>query len=583
MPDFLWGIAVSGSWDDASNWSDTSTGQTPALVAPGSNDSVTVNAVGDGAARVITGTGNSASLTLNGATVLAGQFTTGALSQAYNQTLQLNAGDELTITGNASFGTSTNSSIINLTLNGGTLTAGSLTTNRSIVSIIQSGTLLVTGNVTDSNSSEYLLTGGTFTVDGTFTSQGNSIDANTGSHVQLTGLTLGTNGGVYLYFDSTSSLEVGIAGNAAAGSITIDGGVSVTESGQFFAPSIVDNGTIIVASTSGSNGLALLGSLSGDGQIAIGTGAVLTLSAVASASPTISGFNSSNAIDFEGTVSNTKYANGILTLYDGSTAVANLNLSGDYSGETFLTAAVAPGVTQIALPEESGDVPPSVTAPQRQTVAQNVPSLISGIVIGESTPGVNVRVAVSDGTGLLIANTSAADGGGTITGAGTKNLTIVGTLAQINADLSTLLYEGPIIGADNITVSANDGLGGVADAQIAISVEPVGTPPTFSGVPTSVSFTEEGGAVRLAPNLSVADANNLNLASASVSITGGTFPDRSQTSRLQPARPLQRRACSRRAIRSAMRSPSTISGTRAQVVGISCSIIRRSAPTRTTM
>jgi hypothetical protein len=115
MPDFLWGIAVSGSWDDASNWSDTSTGQTPALVAPGSNDSVTVNAVGDGAARVITGTGNSASLTLNGATVLAGQFTTGALSQAYNQTLQLNAGDELTITGNASFGTSTNSSIINLT------------------------------------------------------------------------------------------------------------------------------------------------------------------------------------------------------------------------------------------------------------------------------------------------------------------------------------------------------------------------------------------------------------------------------------------------------------------------------------
>jgi hypothetical protein len=86
---------------------------------------------------------------------------------------------------------------------------------------------------------------------------------------------------------------------------------------------------------------------------------------------------------------------------------------------------------------------------------------------------------------------------------------------------------------------------GVASLDNVTSIEPfqlVDTPNGFTGVtylsldtwtpnapltvlvPTaSASFTEEGGAVPLAPSLSISDQNSVNLTGATVSITGGTF------------------------------------------------------------
>ena len=43
-----------------------------------------------------------------------------------------------------------------------------------------------------------------------------------------------------------------------------------------------------------------------------------------------------------------------------------------------------------------------------------------------------------DSNGQLSANTGGTGGGGTITGSGTTDLTINGTLSQVNADLATL-------------------------------------------------------------------------------------------------------------------------------------------------
>ena len=73
--------------------------------------------------------------------------------------------------------------------------------------------------------------------------------------------------------DATSSLEISTAGGAAAGSVTIDSGVTTTVAGSFQAPSIVDNGTIIVAAGSALN---LLGALSGTGQIDMAAGRTCT-------------------------------------------------------------------------------------------------------------------------------------------------------------------------------------------------------------------------------------------------------------------------------------------------------------------
>ena len=117
---YSWGSAVSGSWDEAANWDDTTAGLDPASVAPGSNDAVTIPAPSGGVVWVITGTGDSASLTLQGATVLSGTFETGTFALATTPnawdsagSLRLGAGSSLTVTGGASF-----AQYANLTLGG---------------------------------------------------------------------------------------------------------------------------------------------------------------------------------------------------------------------------------------------------------------------------------------------------------------------------------------------------------------------------------------------------------------------------------------------------------------------------------
>ena len=157
-----------------------------------------------------------------------------------------------------------------------------------------------------------------------------------------------------LSVDSASSLEIGAAGSAARAAITVDPGASVTLGGPseepsfLTAPSIIDNGAIAV--TAGES-LTLDGGLTGSGQVDIGAGANLSVEGVETASqntidftgaggvltipgsalnasegfvPVIAGFNASDAIDFAGIATSASYAGGALTLYDGSTAVAEL-------------------------------------------------------------------------------------------------------------------------------------------------------------------------------------------------------------------------------------------------------------------
>src|SRR5690242_13253547 len=73
-------------------------------------------------------------------------------------------------------------------------------------------------------------------------------------------------------------------------------------------------------------------------------------------------------------------------------------------------------------------------------------------------------VTVSDRIGSLSADIGAPGGGGTITGSGTNQLKIVGSLDQVNADLTTLTYVDNGLGTDLIGLTADDGRGGVLSA-----------------------------------------------------------------------------------------------------------------------
>ncbi len=86
-----------------------------------------------------------------------------------------------------------------------------------------------------------------------------------------------------------------------------------------------------------------------------------------------------------------------------------------------------------------------------------------------SATGEIITVTLADARGLLSASTNAIGGGGAITGSGTTQLTITGTLAEVDADLTTLADHEKSAGTDTISVTATDGRGGNA-APLNISV-----------------------------------------------------------------------------------------------------------------
>ena len=232
---YAWIAAGGGDWGNAANWADLTTNQTPAGIAPGVKNMVGIT--GGAAALVVTGLGNAASLVTTGNVTLSGIFNVGQLGVGI-------AAADTTLTDTAS------------------LTAASAS--------IVDGTLAATG-------------AGRVTVSGTLTMGGagaTSVDdyqtltASAGGKVVLGGLVLSPTAGfytpAYVAADATSSIEVGTAGGAANGQITIDDGASLTGAGTI-GSTITNNGTLIAQ----GSGLIVEGSIYGGGLTSIAAGATL--------------------------------------------------------------------------------------------------------------------------------------------------------------------------------------------------------------------------------------------------------------------------------------------------------------------
>jgi len=118
-----------------------------------------------------------------------------------------------------------------------------------------------------------------------------------------------------------------------------------------------------------------------------------------------------------------------------------------------------------------GNVAPAIAAPASASVQQNQAGPVAGISISDTDAvraGKWLTVTLSDTNGLLSAT------GPYVSGAGTKNLTIAGTLAQVNAALATLTDQESGIAADNIVINATDNHGGVAPTKtVAVAVDQI--------------------------------------------------------------------------------------------------------------
>jgi probable HAF family extracellular repeat protein len=163
--------------------------------------------------------------------------------------------------------------------------------------------------------------------------------------------------------------------------------------------------------------------------------------------------------------------------------------------------------TLVSQPGPFVDTPPVVVASD-QTLAQGSTVAASSLFTASDPDGdsiIQYDFWDSNGNGHFSVN-------GTPQG---SNQDIYVTAAQ----LSQTTYQAGSA-ADQVWVRANDGSQWSTWKGFNVNVVTV---PALSSVATNASFTEEGTATTVSPNLKVTDPNSTTLASAMVSITAGAF------------------------------------------------------------
>jgi len=195
---------------------------------------------------------------------------------------------------------------------------------------------------------------------------------------------------------------------------------------------------------------------------------------------------------------------------------------------------------------------PAINPPAHAAFTEGQPSvtLAPSLSVTDSNNAsiTSVVVAITAGMFALDGDTLAAEGltNGTFTGAdgtitisydaGAETLTLSGpdSVADYKTVLDTVTFTTPShnptdFGADPSrtvvwTITDNSGsTNSTSSATSTIDITAINDPPTLAGTATSVTFTENGAAAVLSNAVVVTDPDNQNLASATVSITGGTF------------------------------------------------------------
>jgi lipopolysaccharide export system protein LptA len=370
------------------------------------------------------------------------------------------------------------------------------------------------GTITGTQGYLSIAAGGTLTDNATTTLSGGNEDLSAGTE---------------LIEDGTLTAATGAGVQFEAGTVMLNGSVSISQgtltiyANQYEVGSGLEGSGQIQIGTDGQ--LDLSGSTAADATLGIGfTGSNAILQIASSdfnagvfALP-ISGFSASDVLDVEGTITGASLSGDTLTLTDGAATAGSLTLNGNYSGESFLATNLGNGYTQISLLNSSTNTPPSLTAPSSLSAVAGVADPVTGISVSDATDG-TFSVNLTDDRGNLSATLSGS--GGSITGSGTHDLTMVGDLAQINADLATLTYTGSSAGDDSIAVSVNDGRGGVTDAGIEVTVQ--NSPPALAGAGNTVIYTQGSPGAVASAGITATDGEGSTLASASVAITSGFF------------------------------------------------------------
>ena len=340
---YNWTNSVSGAWAYAGDWTETDTSPPtiPSTTSPVAGDTASISGPST-AVDVLSGPGSAATFNVGHNVALIG----GAFAFTNLVVGSSSAGGYLSIIG------------------GGTVTASTLS--------ITNGQIMVDGSGSSLVLSSAVTLGGSY---------GEGIYVGAGATVT----TANISGTPTLVVDPAGTFEIGSAGGAAMGALTIDAGFtlaivkSAVEISAGITGALIDNGAV----TLGAGTFTTIdGAISGSGTITIGASAYLSLAGTATGvgiafsgtgenlnfntvpTATISGFTFGDVLRDDTTpVGGVSYAQtsagmGTLTLTgtDG-TALGTLNLAGDYTGDTFV--ATPSGIEVLSGTAGAGAAPPS--------------------------------------------------------------------------------------------------------------------------------------------------------------------------------------------------------------------------------
>ncbi len=205
----------------------------------------------------------------------------------------------------------------------------------------------------------------------------------------------------------------------------------------------------------------------------------------------------------------------------GSTPeTANVVLPAAIGNDPFTIVVIADGIA--SNPFSTTAFAPTLTAPLAVSLSENSSLVFNGqnaiSVADSSGTAEQLVLAVSNGT-LNLTNTT----GLTVSGAGTKTLTLTGSLTNLNNDLPTLVYTPTTgyLGADTLSLSVKDTTDQLINsASVSITVNPVA--PTFKA-PASVTVNENGSLTFSGGNaISVVDPSG-TAEQLVLSVTNGTL------------------------------------------------------------
>ena len=113
---------------------------------------------------------------------------------------------------------------------------------------------------------------------------------------------------------------------------------------------------------------------------------------------------------------------------------------------------------------------PVVNTPASFALTASASQALTGVSVTDGHPSGNLTVKISDSTGLLNAS---ATSGVTSQGQGSTTLTLTGSVAAINTELTSLTYQaGASEGTDWLWVSANDPNGTQGVSPVVVTVAP---------------------------------------------------------------------------------------------------------------